>query len=361
MRILPWNQGGRAGGRVEWIDIAKGIGIILVVFGHSLASGTTLRQLIFSFHMPLFFFLTGCTFHPRSFRGMALRSAKSLLIPYCLLFFCWNVVRALASGDALGPNMTWTLLASFVFASGTTVKPFGFALAGMAWFLVALFFSRLLFNAQFKLTRRFKRQTLALAGLSVGLSAIGLAWIKLTGVYLPGNIELALFCQQYMLAGYLLHNKAGKAMESLTPPKLLAILAALVVVWYPCATHSTLSLAGRLFNHAALVEVASYCGIFIAVGAALLVARAARHRAAPLKKLLLFGGQNSLAIFCIHAMDWGITWAPLASLATLPCANELSGAIRVAAAFCVLRLLQASGIGKPSPVSDPREACAAGR
>jgi fucose 4-O-acetylase-like acetyltransferase len=352
----------RAGGRIEWIDIAKGIGIILVVFGHSLASGTTLRQLIFSFHMPLFFFLAGCTFHPRSFREMALRSAKSLLIPYSLLFFCWNVVRALASGDALGPNMAWTLLTSFVFASGTTVKPFGFALAGMAWFLVALFFSRLLFNAQFKLTRRFKRQTLALAGLSVGLSAIGLAWIKLTGVYLPGNIELTLFCQQYMLAGYLLRNKAGQAMESLTPPKLLAILMALIVVWYPCATHSTLSLAGRLFNHAALVEVASYCGIFIAVGAALLVARAARYRAiSPLKKLLLFGGQNSLGIFCIHAMDWGIAWAPLASLATLPCANELSGAIRVIAAFCVLRLLQGGGIGKPSPAHDCREVLTTGR
>ncbi|WP_241211253.1 hypothetical protein [Bacillus atrophaeus] len=41
-------------GRVEWIDISKGIGIILVVLGHA-PTDDALKSFIFSFHMPMFF------------------------------------------------------------------------------------------------------------------------------------------------------------------------------------------------------------------------------------------------------------------------------------------------------------------
>ncbi len=37
--------------RIEWIDIAKAYGIIAVVFGHALASGTT-TNMIYWWHMP---------------------------------------------------------------------------------------------------------------------------------------------------------------------------------------------------------------------------------------------------------------------------------------------------------------------
>ena len=42
------------------IDLAKGIGILLVIVGHGLFSNFAID----SFHMPLFFFLTGLTFTP---------------------------------------------------------------------------------------------------------------------------------------------------------------------------------------------------------------------------------------------------------------------------------------------------------
>lgn len=57
--------------REAWVDYAKGIGIILVVFGHvnrglysagiqlSGSSYLLTDSIIYSFHMPLFFFLSG--------------------------------------------------------------------------------------------------------------------------------------------------------------------------------------------------------------------------------------------------------------------------------------------------------------
>lgn len=41
--------------RIEFIDVAKGITILLVIVGHTIPEGL-MRTLIYSFHMPLFFF-----------------------------------------------------------------------------------------------------------------------------------------------------------------------------------------------------------------------------------------------------------------------------------------------------------------
>ena len=66
------------------IDILKGIGIILVVWGHATA---ILIKEICIFHMPLFFFLAGMFYHPK--QGFIQSRAKRLLIPfgeYSLIF-----------------------------------------------------------------------------------------------------------------------------------------------------------------------------------------------------------------------------------------------------------------------------------
>lgn len=48
--------------RIEWIDRVKGIGIILVILGHSIFL-EIFKILIYSFHMPLFFSYQGMYIH----------------------------------------------------------------------------------------------------------------------------------------------------------------------------------------------------------------------------------------------------------------------------------------------------------
>lgn len=52
--------------RVEYVDIAKGIGITLVVMGHNdfALISPFAHKLIYSFHMPMFFFMSGMFFKP---------------------------------------------------------------------------------------------------------------------------------------------------------------------------------------------------------------------------------------------------------------------------------------------------------
>lgn len=76
------------------LDFAKGIGIILVVWGH--ANGP-FSQYIYQFHMPLFFFISGmlfCNSQIDSFFGYAQRKLKALLVPfwkYNLLLFYYII------------------------------------------------------------------------------------------------------------------------------------------------------------------------------------------------------------------------------------------------------------------------------
>lgn len=81
--------------RLDWIDIAKGIGIILVVFAHTIVpqirndyvSANFLWIFIYNFHMPLFFFLSGWLFekglaHYNDKGKFILRKLKFLMLPY---------------------------------------------------------------------------------------------------------------------------------------------------------------------------------------------------------------------------------------------------------------------------------------
>lgn len=83
--------------REEIVDIAKGIGIFLVVLGH-VPLPTGLCTAIFLFHMPLFFFLSGLFFHPNepTLYGIY-KKVRTILIPYFFFAFGGNASNLLRS------------------------------------------------------------------------------------------------------------------------------------------------------------------------------------------------------------------------------------------------------------------------
>jgi fucose 4-O-acetylase-like acetyltransferase len=92
--------------RIEWVDYARGIGIVLVVYAHLLSSGyhagldiaphffQLSDSFVYSFHMPLFFFLAGlfaaASYEKRGGRYFLLQKIKNLFYPY--LF--WSLIQA---------------------------------------------------------------------------------------------------------------------------------------------------------------------------------------------------------------------------------------------------------------------------
>jgi polysaccharide biosynthesis protein PslL len=76
--------------RIEYIDIARGIGILLVVMGHNdfAAVSPFMYKVIYSFHMPLFFFLSGYFFNATiGFWGFFKKRFHTIMKPYFFTIF----------------------------------------------------------------------------------------------------------------------------------------------------------------------------------------------------------------------------------------------------------------------------------
>lgn len=188
--------------RLDWIDIAKGIAIILVIVGHTVPNPSPLRHAIFSFHMPVFFILAGYTFRPKPWRELLSGSVSRLLVPYVVLALAWQVPTFLMSGAPLTIGTLVAGLKTLVFASGVDVPGLCVTAVGMAWFLAALFTSRLLFNV---LVRLFDRRGIGVVWRGVVCAAIafcGLSVSRYFGVYLPLDLDLSCYIVLLMWVGY---------------------------------------------------------------------------------------------------------------------------------------------------------------
>lgn len=191
--------------RQRWIDIAKGIGIILMVVGHADAPAL-LKNWIYGFHMPLFFIIAGYTFNrvkwlENGFAKLMKSRAKAYLFPYIFLFLInlisWQILFWLNGGGI--QLIDWCLAGIY---SHDTLMPN----CAPLWFLTCLFVSYVLFWILIKQDNIVKRAFLAMVQLIVLLIICGLE--KKYGItQLPWHIDVALVSSIFMLVGYELKDK----------------------------------------------------------------------------------------------------------------------------------------------------------
>lgn len=67
--------------RVEYLDVAKGIGILLVVAGHIITRDNVLWNIIYAFHMPFFVFCSGIFYKENRWKKRFFKN----LFDYCLI------------------------------------------------------------------------------------------------------------------------------------------------------------------------------------------------------------------------------------------------------------------------------------
>ncbi len=81
----------------ESIDIAKGIGMICLVLGHLFIIGSDSFKMIFAFHMPLFFFLSGFLFIPSKYPPKKFFQSKigKLVLTYLLFVIIGTIFHAI--------------------------------------------------------------------------------------------------------------------------------------------------------------------------------------------------------------------------------------------------------------------------
>jgi len=146
--------------RDVWIDYAKAIGIILVVYGHvarGLYNGgidfpeplfLLLDSIVYSFHMPLFFFLSGLFFYKsfvkKSASGLILSKVDTVFYPYLIWSLLQGGVEIILSNYTNG-NVSLSEVLSLLWSP-----------RAQFWFLYALFSIFTLLSVIYSLvSRRF--------------------------------------------------------------------------------------------------------------------------------------------------------------------------------------------------------------
>ena len=159
------------GKRLHYIDIAKGLLILMVVWGHyelicrlcygisdpTINKLDSVENLWVAFFMPAFFFITGfCTNFSKPFRQFMMAGIKTLLIPAVIINYGANIIEYVAWG--WGPPAI----------AKTIVKSFILTCAG-EWFIPSLFISRIIVYGLVKLKTRLIQVLLAFLMLILGV------------------------------------------------------------------------------------------------------------------------------------------------------------------------------------------------
>lgn len=141
--------------RMQYIDMAKGIGILLVIIGHTMSLGWK-KDFIYSFHMPLFFVCSGMTLRFsltwEEWKNQTRKLAKRLLLPIVALYLsmCWlvDLIAGITWNGQIKELIETRVLTMFM-SSGSEVQFLGKIVGdiGALWFLAALFCARILLDA----------------------------------------------------------------------------------------------------------------------------------------------------------------------------------------------------------------------
>jgi fucose 4-O-acetylase-like acetyltransferase len=281
----------RAAPPVEWVNYAKGLGIVLVVFGHVEAASKFLESpgearwlgiietAIYQFHMPLFFFLSGL-FVAKSARRPAweflTHKARTILYPYVVWTILQAAMASLAPQAATRPIHFWDV-----------VKQLPYHPYAQFWFLYVLFMCMTAFLVLHKLGFG----TLAITVVALSFYAMG-AWVTLPnwGMLFQFRAEFG-----YFMLGALF---CPVILEGINKYPLRWLLAA--AIWlYGLVLWSAIAKPGP----AAINDITLLGG----AGIMATVALAKALSAFPGTGLVAFLGEKSLVIYVAHVVFGAMT------------------------------------------------------
>lgn len=262
--------------RTEWIDIAKGIAIFLMVMGHT-SIPQPISSFIWAFHMPFFFFMSGMLFCPQKyeyFGKFVLKRGRSLVIPYVIA------------------TMIVALIA-YVFEMGYSFRVTWGWESYPLWFLEALVIIELL---QYVLIKKLcKGKKLAVGALSMALLFLGFVFSK-QGIILPYKLHVVPWGAFFYGVGFLAKDAVSKLKGTIIGGMVL-FTAVFGISRLTVKTDMCINMYGNI--------VLNNANALLGIIALILFAKGWEHwtKLFPLcKKFFLWAGQNTMIIMAFSAV-----------------------------------------------------------
>ncbi len=285
------------------IDIAKGIGIITVVLCHSWLAreNAELSRIVYSFNMPLFFFISGLFFNPNlDFKQLIYKKADGLLKPFFVVVISLFFLNLIFAQKFDIPKNIFAIL----YATGNTLSwaplwflPHLFLVFVSAWILNKLIFSHL--------NNLFVKYILLLIILLIGILQIQLIWANPVNPFgivnldlerhnligLPFSLDLTLVSVSFFLAGHFLTKQTLNFKFNI----YLATIALLSFLGLHYQFDQTINLSGREYGNTLVCTIQIIAGIYLVFSIAYLCQYVKK-----LSNLLIYLGASSLFILIFH-------------------------------------------------------------
>lgn len=279
------------------ISIAKAIGIILMVAGHS-GCPEYVHDFIYLFHMPLFFFLSAYFFRDEKVTvhcgQFVMRKFKNLYWPYIKWSFVFlllhNVFYIIGFYDS---SLTWQNI--LVNAKRSVLGMWqGEKILGAYWFLISLFWESMLFAAIIWMKHKVRSNYFDIIAV-VGLFFVG----YYSSVDLLINREMVLLPVFYM--GYL----TARRQVDLSATRRLVLVAALLSlpILAMMAAYTKIEVGQSVFGNPAIFLTGSFMGVYL-----VMIISAKLDHTLMGKWLDLVGGAT-MSVLTFHFLSFKIlTW-----------------------------------------------------
>lgn len=189
--------------RVDWIDTCKGIAIILVILGHCISRMGTSRiesvinLMIYSFHMPLFFFVSGVNLKIEySLKKYVEKRIKGILLPGYLFMIIMLIYKIIVTQ---GNTLVGRELKDVYYFCCMTNK----SIISEYWFLPALFTGEILCFFLYKIIRKEK----VIVIISIFIFMTGIVEKNIFDIQFPFCLETGAVALMFILVGYLYKEK----------------------------------------------------------------------------------------------------------------------------------------------------------
>ena len=289
------------------IDIAKGIGILSVVLCHNWIASNNheLYRIIYSFHMPLFFFISGIFFNPNSaFKPFVFNKFQGLIKPYfvvLLTLFLFNYIFNIATKTSFDNTRYFFKL---LYGSSSTLNwaPLWFLPHLFLVFIAGWFVHHYIFR---RLQHTFYKLIFLIIMLLVGILTIHTFWLTPIDPFglnlilynknllhgLPFDIDIILVTLPFLLFGAL----SAKKMQYFQLNIVYTVLALIIFIALHYSYNYSIALHLRQYDDLIVSTLQIITGIYLVFSMASLCTK---YKI--LSEVLSYLGQASLFILIFH-------------------------------------------------------------
>ncbi len=267
--------------RIEWIDCVKGYGILLVLLAHTNIFNS-LKFEIYTFHMPLFFFLAGYVFSIKNYSGFKpflIKKFKTLIVPY----FCFGGVILIYTLMTAG----FTTYNFFDFMKHLLLQQRFLTL----WFIACLFFAEVIFYFILKLTKQDNRK---ISIIIIGLAVMSYLYYRYININLLWNIDTCLTAIPFLGLGFVIKNNKQDFLEKFVKYRYVFFLLMINTIagyFNYKLYHTGIDMFWNTYNNFVLFYLSATAGILAFI---LFV------RLLPINKAIQYIGENSLIYYALH-------------------------------------------------------------